>query len=312
MDFRAYIDQATTIALISHVSPDGDNLGCLTGLAESLRQLGKDVRAICLDEIPYNLKFLYGIDKLSKEWEKDFDLLITLDSSSIDRFGPGQDIVNKAKYKINIDHHISNNLDFDLNIVKADYSSTGEVLYELIKAYDLPIDINIAESIYTAISSDTGSFKYDSCTTRTFKIAAELLEFGIDLNKINTNLYSKNSLEKVKVLSTILNRLVIDKKRAFAYSYILKEDLKKLGAVESDADGSVEFIRDIDGIEVAMVLKEIDGGFKGSLRSKFDKNVAELAQKFSGGGHIKAAGFTILEKNLDKAIEEILNNYDRL
>lgn len=310
MDFRAFIDQATSIALISHISPDGDNLGSLTGLAQSLRLLGKDVTAICIDEIPNNFKFLYGIDSLRKDWNKDFDLLISLDSSSLDRFGSAEGIIKKAKHKINVDHHISNNLDFDINIVKADYSSTGEVLYELLDTYNLPIDKNVAESIYTAISSDTGSFKYDNCKAKTFEIAAKLLDMGIDANKINTNLYSKNSLEKVKVLSLILDRLVIDKSRNLAYSYILNDDLIKFGAKEADVDGAVEFIRDINGIEVSMILKEISEGFKVSLRSKFDKNVADLAQKFSGGGHIKAAGFTILEKDLDKAIEEILNNYD--
>lgn len=310
MTFRDYIEEATDIGLISHINPDADNLGSLTALAESLRQMGKNVTAIALDPIPYNLEFLYGIDKLTKDWERDYDLLITLDSSSMDRFGSAQDIVNRAKKKINIDHHMSNNLDFDLNIVKRDYSSTGEVLYELIRDYKLPLDKNIAESIYTAISGDTGSFKYDNVSPQTFRLAADLAEMGIDRNKITTNLYSKNRLSKVKILSLVLERLVIDKDRAFAYSYVLNEDLERLGAVEADVEGAVEFIRDIDGVSVSMILKEISTGFKGSLRSKYDKDVGSLAQKFNGGGHIKAAGFTIYEKDLDKAIEKIIENYD--
>lgn len=310
MNFKDYIKQSQNIALISHINPDADNLGSLTALAESLRQLGKNVSPICIDKIPYNLEFLHGIDKLTKDWNKDFDLLISLDASSMDRFGSAQDIVKKAKKKINIDHHKTNNLDFDLNIVKADYSSTGEVLYEIIKENNLPLNKDIAESIYTAISGDTGSFKYDNVKPQTFKIAAELSEMNIDRNKITNNLYSKNSLEKIKILSLVLKRLTIDKDRKFAYSYILEEDMKALNAAEADIEGAVEFIRDIDQVEVSMILKEHLTGFKASLRSKSNKDVSVLAQKFDGGGHEKAAGFSIYEKNLDKAIEEIIKNYD--
>lgn len=311
-NIREFIDLSNTIALISHTNPDSDNLGSLTALAESLRQFGKNVTAISIDPIPYNLKFLYGIDKLTQDWNGEYDLLISLDSSSLDRFGKAIDIVEHSKYKINIDHHITNNLNFDINIVKADYSSTGEVLYEVIKENDLPIDKNIGESLFTAISGDSGSFKYDSVTSRTFKYAAELTELGIDKNKINTNLYAKNKLAKIKVLSLIVERMKVVEDKKFIYSYILKEDLNRLNAEQADVEGSAEYLRDIDGMEVSLILKETDTGFKGSLRSKFDYDVSKLAMKFDGGGHKKAAGFNIDEKNLEITIEKILENYGQI
>lgn len=306
MELRDLLQNSNKIGIISHINPDADNLGSLTALSESLRKYGKDVTSICIDTIPYNLEFLHGIDKLTNEWDKQYDLLISLDSSSMDRLGNAQKIVNNAKYTLNIDHHISNNLTFDYNIVKPKASSTGEVLYEFLKEYNLPINENVAESIYTAIVGDSGSFKYDTVSPKTLRIAADLLEIGVDKDKINTNLYGKNKMGKIKLLRILLERMTIVKEKKLVYSYLLDSDFEKSNAVDADIEGLVEFLRDIDGIEIALILRQSKLGFKGSTRSKSDYNVSELALKFNGGGHLRAAGFTVLEKDIDKALELVL------
>lgn len=224
----------------------------------------------------------------------------------MDRLGSAQKIVNNAKYTLNIDHHISNNLTFDYNIVKPKASSTGEVLYEFLKEYNLPINENVAESIYTAIVGDSGSFKYDTVSPKTLRIAADLLEIGVDKDKINTNLYGKNKMGKIKLLRILLERMTIVKEKKLVYSYLLDSDFEKSNAVDADIEGLVEFLRDIDGIEIALILRQSKLGFKGSTRSKSDYNVSELALKFNGGGHLRAAGFTVLEKDIDKALELVL------
>lgn len=305
MDVKEILKKSHKIGVISHINPDADNLGSLTAMTESLRLYGKDVYGICIDTIPYNLLFLKGIENLTKEWDRDYDLLIALDSSSLDRFGSASNIVNKAKYTINIDHHITNDLNFDINILKPKASSTGEVLYKFLKEYDLPISKDVAESIYTAIVSDSGSFKYDTVSSETFIIASELIKLGIDRDKINKNLFGKNRLEKLKLLKIVIDRMEIVPEKNFIYSYLTTQDFKENNALDADIEGIVEFLRDIDNIEVAILFRENSKGFKGSMRSKSYYDCSSFSQKFGGGGHIRAAGFTIEDKNIENVIKKV-------
>lgn len=304
--FREVLDNSNSIGIIAHINPDADNLGSITALAESMRLYGKKVTPICIDEVPYNLEFLHGIDKLTDNYQLDFDLLFILDSSSIDRLGKAKDVLERSKYVVNIDHHFSNNMKGDFDFIDRQSSSTGEVLYELLVREGLPIDKNIAESIYTAISGDTGSFRYDSTSKRTFEIVGELLDYKIDTNKINNNLYGNNRFSKAKMLALAIERVKII--NDVAITYILKSDYQDLDALGPDVEGIVEYIRDIEGVEVSIFLKESEDGFKASTRSKNNYNVADLSAKFGGGGHKKAAGFFIESKNLDKIIDEVIKS----
>lgn len=306
MNYRNIIDSSNSIAIISHVNPDADNLGSLTALSESLRLLGKNVQPICIDEIPLNLYYLKGIDKLTNDWEKEYDLLFVLDTSSKDRLGSASGIIEKAKISINIDHHISNNLELDYNIVETTASSTGEVLYKFMRTNNLPLNTDIAESLFTAISADSGSFKYNTVSSETFIIASELLNYNIDRDKINNNLYSSNSMSKIKLLGIAIERMKIVDEFNLAFTYLLDKDFEEYSALNADAEGIVEVLRDIKNIEIAILLRENSQGFKASTRSKNDYNVANLALKFNGGGHLRAAGFTIREKDINSAFNKII------
>lgn len=300
------IKQSSKIAVVSHIDPDADNLGSLTALSESLRQLNKKVYPICVDTIPENLKFLYGIEKFKDDVDGKIDLLCILDCSDIKRIGKAENLLQKTDKVVIIDHHRTNKIKADASIVDENATSTGELIYKLIKEINLPLDKNIAESIYTAIVGDTGSFKYESVNSDTFIIAAELLKYDVNKEKINNNLYSKNSISKLKLMSIFLDRIDIDFDKKIAMSYILEEDYKKTKATDNETEGFVEMLRDINDIEIAIFLKEVGDDFKVSLRSKSFYDVSKLSQKFGGGGHLRAAGFTIESKNVNKAFDRIL------
>ncbi|NLD16020.1 MAG: bifunctional oligoribonuclease/PAP phosphatase NrnA [Tissierellia bacterium] len=303
---KELITKANTIGVISHINPDADNLGSLTALSTSLRLLGKDVKSICIDTIPYNLQFLHDVGKLTSNYDMDLDMLFILDCSSVDRLGHASSLIERTDIVINIDHHISNNIEADYSIVEVAASSTGEVLYKFLKEINLPIDVNVAESLFTAISGDSGSFRYDTVTSETFTIASELLDLGVNNKKINNNLYAMNKIAKVQMLGLAIDRLKIIPQKKLGITYILIDDFEELGAADADVEGIVEYIRDIDDIEIAILLRQNSAGFKASTRSKENYDVSELSLKFGGGGHIRAAGFSIKDLNLEETIEEIL------
>ncbi len=303
---RDIIDKSEKIAVISHIKPDGDNLGSLTAMSESLRLYGKDVDSIIIDSIPSNLKFLYGLDNYTSDINSNYDLLIMLDSSDENRLGSAKILIENSTKVFNIDHHISNEMNYDYNKVEPTRSSTGEILYVFLKENNLPIDKNVAESIFTAITSDSGSFRYDTVSSDTFKIAAELLEYDIDRDKINRNLFSSNSVAKVKLLETALERLEFYKDGKIGLTYLLEDDFTKFNAEDSDSDGIVEFIRDIDSVEISIYLRQVKNEFKGSFRS-VEYNVEPIARKLGGGGHKRAAGFSIKSNDIDEVIKIVLN-----
>lgn len=310
-ELKEIIEDAKTVGVISHINPDADNLGSLTALSESLRQLGKDVYPICIDPIPYNLQFLYGIDLLVSDFKRDYDIVFVLDSSDENRLGEGKQVLDMAKTVVGIDHHISNDMEMDFKFLDVEASSTGQLLYEFLKVYDLPVDTNIAESIFTAIVGDSGSFRYDTVSKKTFEIAASLMDYNIDKVKIDKNLYGKNRLEKIQMLKLALDRLEIHESINLATTYILVQDYIDLKAEVGDIEGIVETIRDIEGIEVALLFKENRDNIKVSSRSKTDYDVRKLAETFSGGGHKKAAGFTIESTDVEETMNKVVNEYER-
>lgn len=194
----------------------------------------------------------------------------------------------------------------DLNIVDPKSAATGELIYKLIKKMGISLDIDIGSNLYTAISTDTGKFSYESVTSRTHRIIAELIDIGVDFNTINLNLYENMSIEKTKLFIQSLSTLKFYEGNSIVTLKITKEMLKHAGAKMEDAEGIISFIRKIESVEVACVLKEIEmNNIKISLRSKRDVDVALIAQSFDGGGHIRAAGCSI-NSNIEEAEKEIV------
>ncbi|KNF08864.1 bifunctional oligoribonuclease and PAP phosphatase NrnA [Gottschalkia purinilytica] len=306
-DILEKIKTSDKIYIMSHIDPDGDSIGSILGLGLSLnRILNKDINIAVNDDIPSNFEFL-PIKHIGKINSNDkIDLLITLDCADIGRLGFEEDFLNNIKYIINIDHHVTNTNFGDINIVNHNASSTCEVVYELLEEMNIGLTVDIATCLYVGISTDTGSFKYGNTSSRTHLIASNLLEKGIDIGKINTELYQKRSVGRTKLLMESLNNLELLNNDKVAIVSLTSDMFDRCNSSKKDADSIVDFIRDISTVEVACVLKEVDyEKIKISLRSKEYVDVSKIATEFEGGGHSKASGCTIFS-NIEEAKEKIL------
>lgn len=310
-EIKKRILETGDISLVSHINPDGDNIGSLLGLGGALRKMGKDVNLLKVDEVPKNLLFLPNIEKI-KPMEKKPDLLFVLDSSDEGRLGDANEEILKANFIINIDHHKSNTFFGNINVVDPSMSSTGEMVYDLIEFLGVELDNEIATPIYTAISSDTGSFKYESTSPATLRKAAKLLEFVDNKVEITKNLYQSRTKIQTEIIKIVLNSLESFEELSLIVGKISSNDLKKLRAQADDTEGVVPFINEIEGYDVAIFLKEKEEGIvRVSARSKEICDVSKLCEKFDGGGHKRAAGATI-EGSLDEALEMLVNTYKEL
>ncbi|MDD7362978.1 MAG: bifunctional oligoribonuclease/PAP phosphatase NrnA [Peptoniphilus sp.] len=289
-----HIRDAERIAIMSHVSPDGDNLGSLDAMYGYLTGLDKDVVYIGNDDVPEDFTFLtYAKERVDVEELRDevFDLLIALDSSDIDRFGDeGREIFLKAEKTANIDHHLSNDRFADINYVVPKATSTGEVLFRVLEALDARITPEMATALYTAISTDTGSFQYDSVDAETHRVVAKLYDAGCDHNIVVNAVYQSRSREKLALMTRVLSKIQFLASGKVAMVSCLLKDLEATGASSDDTEGIVEQLRNIKGVEMAVFLKEKQDEVKLSFRSKSYLNCIEFAEEFDGGGHVRAAG----------------------
>ena len=301
------IQESNNIYIASHVQPDGDNIGSILALGMAIKKLKGKVNILKVDDIPLDYHFLPNLE-LIKEHDADqpIDLFIALDSSDIDRLGLGKQFALRANKIINIDHHVTNDNFGHINIVSTSSGATGEIIYKIIKKMGVEIDKDIATCLYTAISTDTGSFMYSSTSHITHLIVADLLKVGIDNNYINVNLYQSRSIERTRLFINSLNKLECFLDGKIGIIAVTQEMLRDNNTKLEDTEGIVSFIRDIDSIEVACLLKEIDNNeIKVSLRSKKEIDVSKVCNKFNGGGHVRAAGCTIYGK-IDDAKQLIL------
>lgn len=310
---KELIDKSENIFIASHINPDGDNIGSILATGLALKSLGKNVNILKTDTIPKDFKFLPGIDSI-KDYEDNMgskDLFIVLDSSDENRLGTLKKLLDITPNIINIDHHVSNTNFGKINIVNKLACATGEIVYNLLHYMDININKDIATNLYTAISTDSGSFKYESVTGDTHRIVASLLDIGIDHNYININLYEKMSINRFKMNNLVLSNLKTYNNGKIAVVKVNDKILEETNTTMEDTDSIVSYIRKIDTVEVACLLKEFEPKeIKVSLRSKEHIDVSVICEKFGGGGHKRAAGCKI-EDEIDKAetllISEIRN-----
>lgn len=309
------INKYNNIFICSHIQPDGDSLGSALALAMAIKKLKKEVNVniIKVDNIPSDFYFLPNIDMIKEQdMDQEVELFISLDSSDRERLGIGAEFLSKAKLVINIDHHVTNENFGDINIVLPSSGSTCEIVYKFIRHMDIVIDKDIATCLYTGINTDTGRFMYSNTTYETHMIIAELIKTGIDINDININIYQNRTIERTKLFLEALNQLELYAEGKVGIVVVTQDMLDKTDASMEDSEGIVSFVRDINTIEVACLLKEIsENEVKVSLRSKKYVDVAKISTKFSGGGHIRAAGCTInkeIEVAKEMILKEILTN----
>jgi len=280
---------------MSHIRPDGDALGCIIALGLALREMGKEVTLWNEDGAAEKFHYLPGWDMVSRPPAEpvDVEVAVALDTASQLRLGTALTAVKSAQLWINIDHHISNGGYGDLSYIDATAPATGQILYELIDLAGFPLTTDIAENLFAAISTDTGSFQYPNTTARTYEIGAALIRAGVKVGDLSQKMYESYPLRRVYLLRALLNALKLSCKRRVASFVLTQKMVDELGVIPDDNEGLIDTIRAIDGVIVAAFIEELasEGKVRISLRSKDERvDVCKIAQQFRGGGHKLAAG----------------------
>jgi len=300
-------------AILSHVRPDGDALGSQLALALSLQQLGKNVRVWNEEGMLEKYSFLPRAELLTKPpaIADEVDVAIALDTAIQNRLGTAFAAVGSAKIWINIDHHRSNPSYGDLVIIDPSAPATGEIIFRLIKSQGLPFNHDIAENLYAAISTDTGSFQYPKTSAFTFEIAAELVRAGgLDVGRLSQQLYESYPRRRLELLRELLRTMRFSECDRVASFSLSSKTAAELAALPEDNEGMIDHLRAIRGVIVAVFFEELaDGKVRLSMRSKDEAiDVCAICQKFGGGGHTLAAGARIrgsLAEVEEKVLEEI-------
>lgn len=284
------IRKNNSFLILSHINPDGDSIGSQLALAQALTQLGKTVGLVHPQPIPEMYMALPFSDKIEikPQIDKQYQIIFFIECSSLDRAGFNK--LPKAYY-INVDHHLNNLAFADINWIDHHFSSTGEMIYLLLEELGAKITPNIAYNIYIAILTDTGSFQYANTTPSVFSICSKLARYGANPADAALKMYYSHPLKKIRLLTQCLCNLEIDDTGKIAWLFIPKERLIDEQGRLRDTEGFVNLPLSIKGIEVAMLIKELeDKKFRISLRSKGNVNVYQIAISFNGGGHRSAAG----------------------
>jgi phosphoesterase RecJ-like protein len=294
-----------SFVLLSHVRPDGDAIGSQLALGFSLKAMGKSVRLINEDGLPENLAFLPGSELIESPpaGPLDVEVAIALDTATKPRLGDAAlHAASKAKLWLNIDHHISNPKYGDLNLIDATSPATGEILYDMITALELPLPPETRDAIYVAVSTDTGSFQYPSTTARTYEMAADLVRRGLDVGTINSQTYDENPYRRLELMRALLNTLERTPDGVVAHWELREKTRLDLALRPEDSEGLIDVIRAIRGVQVAVFFEELpDGKVRVSMRSKDrELDVCKIASAFGGGGHALAAGIR-MKGPLDEA-----------
>lgn len=307
------IQKANKILLVSHKNPDGDTLGSIAAMMQYLRNIDKPHVAFCATDMHPSLRFLPHIDYVSQDkklWDdKDVDLVISFDCSSpdyagIDAYLP---ILKERDVTVaNIDHHKTNPDYGDLNLVIPSASSTTEILYNFFVYNDIDISPDTATCLLTGIITDTGNFTNSATTKSTMEIASKLIAKGGNLSLIQGWVLQDKTVSGLKLWGTVLSRMAHHEPLDIVYTYVTKDDVAAHGVTENEVDGLANFMNNIKDGRAGMILKEKDDGtFKGSFRTTSDDvDVSAFAKLFGGGGHKKAAGFSV-EGPIEHAIEHI-------
>lgn len=303
------IESGSSCLIIPHKSPDGDCLGTSLSLANFFMKNDCEIHVLIDETIPTSFRFLnIPLTLTSEEFilkNLSVDYAIIIDTSDIERVGTTKEVLDRCSQKVVIDHHKTNKHFGDYNIVEMT-SSVGELLYQIYAEMNYMIDEIDAVGLYTSIVTDTGNFRYSNTTSSTLRIVSKLFETGFNFEDINRRIYGNQELVKVKLRSEALSNMQLYNNNKIVILEVTQELLKSTGCEMFHSDGIVEAGRDISGVEVSILLKEISKDIiKVSMRSKEYLDVSEVSLMFRGGGHSRAAGCTI-NKPLNEAKELIL------
>jgi len=311
------IRESNTICVVGHVRPDGDCIGSQLALAMALKNLGKVVSCWNEDPMPRKLAFLDpdGLMQTPKQGLY-FDCVIATDCASFERLGTTGDCIRKRGIFLNIDHHQSNTRYADINWVAPRQPSTGELIYRLLRAANWAVTPPIADNLFAAISTDTGSFQYPTTRPSTYAVAGKLVDRGANIGKVCNEIYHSYPLSRVRLLQHVYNKFHLTHDDKIAYFWLKKADFTRTGAQQEDSEGLIDHIRNIEPVVIACLFEELEPELiRVSLRSKDERiDVNAIALQFGGGGHPAAAGARIpgkplsVQRNVLKAVKKALGS----
>ncbi|MFD1774425.1 DHH family phosphoesterase [Paenibacillus rhizophilus] len=302
--------------VVSHIQPDGDAVSSTLAVGWLLSCLGKKYTMLNEGPIPTRMKYLWRAEQIAdmsvNPPERMFSNVICVDCADFQRVGQTQRYFEPDASIVNIDHHPTNNGYGTVQLIKPDAAATAEILFDLLKEFNITWDADIATAIYTGLLTDTGGFRYSNTSPKVMEASSELLSFGVNGPELAETLLEEMTLPQVKVLTKALNTLQLSPKGDIAWVYVTPQDMIDCGAANEDLEGIVNYPRNIQGVEVGMLFKVIhDQAVKVSFRSAGRVDVAALAQVFGGGGHTRAAGAK-LDVPLEQAISLVLKEVNRL
>jgi len=301
----ALIERSKRILIIPHKNPDGDTIGGALGLYQVFLNMGKEPEISCYDEPPPVFSFLPNIERVKTGLGNlDYDSIFILDAGATHLTGFNEShpkLFDKSLEVVNIDHHPSNDYYGRYNLVVTDASSVTMILYELCAQLGLPMDRNAATCFLTGIYTDTGSMMHSNTSPDTLIVASRLLAKGANLRSISKDIFNTTKVSTMRLWGRVL-RGTYQTDDGVTMSVITKKDFEDTGADYSEMSGAVDYVNSVPGSKYSVILTERDGKVKGSLRTLRDEvDVAQIASQYGGGGHTKAAGFT-LSGSLEKEI----------
>lgn len=310
----ASLSRFPRFSLAYHVNPDGDCLGSVAALGLILERMGKEVIILDCGRVPAKYQTLPLLSaRIDPATVSSPGVLVALDCGDLLRTGPAAYLASQAEQVINIDHHASNDGFGDLSWVDAKAAAVGEMIFSLARHLGVVLDREIAIAIYTAIATDTGSFRYDNTTASTHAIVSELLGHGIPVNAIAQQVFDRRSLGATRLIGKVLSRMEVYLAGRVAVLTILLDDLSSGASEEDESDGMINLARNIGGVDLAILLRETpDQAVKVGFRSSEVIDVGALAKSFGGGGHARASGCTMAGTVLEVK-EQVLNEaYSRM
>ena len=303
--------------VVTHENPDGDALGSMLATTLALRQVGKDAEMLLMGEAPLPGEYHFlQLDGLLREPPADAGarVLVAVDCAKADRIGHGYvELLAQAPLVLDVDHHHDNTRFGTVNLIVARASSTGEVLRDIFGELGVELTPEIAEPLYVALVTDTGRFQYSNTTPKALRLAAELVESGADVHAVFQEVYESVQFAKLKLLARALERARVLEGGRIVVSYLLRADFSEVGAAEPYSEGIIDYLRAVEGAELAVLIREPprDSGptHRVSLRASIDElDVSQIARGFEGGGHPQAAGFSS-EKSVDEITELVRQGF---
>ena len=308
---REIISVHQNIVLCGHTNPDGDAIGASLSLASSLNQIGKNVQVLLE---PYAKKYDVIPNSnliVAEENVKEVDLFIALDCGDKGRLQGIEEVFHRAKCTVNIDHHASNSYFGEYNYVEENASSTSEVVFKLLLGH-FPMDRDIAAGLYAGLIYDTGGFRHTSTTPFTMQVAGELMSYDIPHTKIYTALFDSRSFSEMKIMGRAFDKAESRFSGKVICSSITMQDIEECEGTNKELDAIINYLKGVNDAKIACFFYEKNQmDVKASFRGNDDYDVCALAQKFGGGGHVKAAGCTIVAP-IDKAKEMVFAEIEKM